>query len=260
MYWEVIKLSNKIYDVFEKIQAEESLKISTISYLNKELQRRNKPQISYVKKRISVIFVIVVMFILLGGSSFRMYYTPNVFIDMDINPSIELIINSFNKVIGVNAYNEDGEKILLNIDVKYKSYDNAIGLLLETMNELGYLTKANLISVTVQSNNKEKESTLLNELALTVNGSLYSESKIETNIFAVSEETKTHANENCVSPAKYLAILELQEVDPYVTIESCRSHTISELKQLTEEHECGIQNHDSEEHKRGNDHEGGHHH
>ncbi|MFP4698093.1 MAG: anti-sigma factor domain-containing protein [Eubacteriales bacterium] len=52
----------------------------------------------------------VCCFILLSGFAF--YHKPYGYINVDINPSVEMTYNYFGKVIKVKALNEDGDKIL----------------------------------------------------------------------------------------------------------------------------------------------------
>ncbi len=57
-----------------------------------------------------------------------------------------------------------------------------------------------------------------------------------TEVYPITVKVKGYACENHVSPAKYLAISELQQADPTATSEDCVDHTIGELRQLTVEH------------------------
>jgi hypothetical protein len=63
----------------------------------------------------------------------------------------------------------------------------------------------------------------------------------DTDIFAVSEEARITAHEHNISTAKYLAIEELQQLDPTVEIEFCKQHTVSKIKELIHEHSCDLE-------------------
>ena len=52
----------------------------------------------------------------------------------------------------------------------------------------------------------------------------------------MSEEVRDCAHDHNLSPAKYLAITQLQEVDPSASYDRCAEHSISEIKELTKEH------------------------
>src|SRR5699024_12320720 len=59
----------------------------------------------------ALIPAIACLFLLFFGGRW-LFFTPTATISMDINPSIELNVNRFNQVIGVQSYNDDGEKLL----------------------------------------------------------------------------------------------------------------------------------------------------
>ena len=59
-------------------------------------------------------------------------------VTMDINPSVEVLLNSQNEVIVVKALNEDG-KSLLDVDVDGLVIDEAIALLVEEAKDDGYI-------------------------------------------------------------------------------------------------------------------------
>lgn len=61
-----------------------------------------------------------VLCVALGG--YHLYFTPTSIISMDINPSIELEINRFDKVIGVDGYNEDGENLVESLHMLNENY------------------------------------------------------------------------------------------------------------------------------------------
>jgi hypothetical protein len=192
--------------------------------------------------------------ILSGAYSYNLYYTPSAYVDMDVNPSLELVLNRFDRVIDTRAYNNDGEAVLKRANIKHKKFDDAIDFLLDTMIAQGYAQEESLISLTLQANDNERESRMLSVIESTVHehhGSAH------INAFSVDENVRNAAHHLDLSPAKYLAIQELIEVDPTVTYDSCRGQSIGEINRRREEH--------SEKHRgnhgdgRGHGHKGGHH-
>jgi hypothetical protein len=114
------------------------------------------------------------------------------------------------------------------------------------------MSKSQLFTATLQMKNDASERGLLDALRSSVDSALQSQNTfVEQDIFAVDSDTKTHAHQHGLTPAKYLAILELQAVDPTATFDNCRSHSIDEIKQQTHEHMNG-------EHGSGSDHTQGH--
>lgn len=91
-------------------------------------------------------------------------YTPQdqifAYVDIDINPSIELVINKDHKVIGVEAINDDAKTLAKNLDIQEKPLDTAIINVIEKSISSGYLNKENagiLFSATLAK--KEEGST-----------------------------------------------------------------------------------------------------
>lgn len=73
------------------------------------------------------------------------YTIPYSYVDIDINPSIELAVNIYDRIIDTKALNEDGEKLLMSKDLRHKSLDNGVRDLLNRAVEQGYLTTENEI-------------------------------------------------------------------------------------------------------------------
>lgn len=61
------------------------------------------------------------------------------YVTIDINPSVELIVNARERVVYVNALNEDAEVLLADLDVIGMRVDDAIDLIIETAIALGYI-------------------------------------------------------------------------------------------------------------------------
>lgn len=80
------------------------------------------------------------------------------YLTIDINPSVELIVNKREKVIYANPLNEDAEVLLADIDLIGMDLDEAVDLIIQTAIELGYIdTEATetFVSVSTISQNSE---------------------------------------------------------------------------------------------------------
>lgn len=71
------------------------------------------------------------VFILFFGSSAYAYYTPAASLKVDINPSLSLDINKWNRIIKYHALNSDGEKVLSGINLKYKPLNEGLDLIVD---------------------------------------------------------------------------------------------------------------------------------
>lgn len=226
-------LENKVKETFAKIKADEQLKEDTYQYLQKKIQPKEK---SY--KRFVIVAVAFVLILITGLFSYTQYTTEAAYLDIDANPSIELTLNKYDRVIGVYAYNADGEEILEKVDVKNKSYQDALKVLIDELFAQGYISDSELFTATLQTRNKQTEQEQLNALQAYIE-TLFAAKKAAPaqDVFTVDAKTKSHAHDENLTPAKYLAIQQLQAEDPTVTIDSCRNHTIGEIKRQTHEHQ-----------------------
>ena len=106
---------NRLKEAFDTVKVREKLKSDT---LNSIYERR---RVSY-KPVLAMAFVLLLM-LSVGGV---LYMTPVSSISVDINPSLELGVNRFDRVISAKAYNSDGEKLLKEVNVLFKKYDDAL--------------------------------------------------------------------------------------------------------------------------------------
>lgn len=229
-------MDNKIIEIFNKVHAEEKLKRKTTNYLYAEMKKRKsmRQKWSYAIACMSLILILIG-----GGFSYNIYFTPIAYIDIDVNPSIELTLNRFGRVIHSNAYNDDGMTLLGKVNLLHADYNKALEKLLAALNGDGYFDEESLLCVTVQADKGDRESLIQDSLQETIDIiSLSHHYNIETDIFTVTEEIKHCAAENHVSPARYLAIQELLEIDSDADFEECKDHSIPELRKQIEEH-CG---------------------
>lgn len=250
-------MKNDISRSFEKIKAEEELKEKTKEAVLKRLNER--PRQKRGVYRFSAALAAAAFLLFFGVGSYQLYFSESSYIDLDVNPSIELSVNRFERVIKASAYNQDGKEVLSGLNLKHKSYKDAVSILLKKIKKNGYLKKNGMISVTVQGKRAVK-SAEIKELQTEINQCVSGhekEHKIE--VYAVSKAVKRKSHHWNVSPAKYLAIKELQRVDQTATVETCRDHSISEIKDYTkkceDEHgENGQQGHEQGHHSHGSHH------
>lgn len=78
-----------------------------------------------------------------------LYFTPTAVISIDVNPSIELDVNRFDQIIGVEGYNEDGQELAASLDVLYKDYESALSEVLEAQWMQDYLQADEMLSIAV---------------------------------------------------------------------------------------------------------------
>jgi hypothetical protein len=102
------------------------------------------------------------LFVLLSGGISYAYYTPTASIEVNINPSIELKVNRWDKILKSVPLNSDGEKVLSTLNIKNKTLNDGLDLIIEEakkdnfINE-SYIESGKVITVSVKDNKLDKK-------------------------------------------------------------------------------------------------------
>lgn len=249
---------NRIRESMEGVKASRELKAGTLRYLEQQRTRRSRP----VWRRGTFYALAAAMCVLfLLGNGWRILYgTPISFISMDVNPSIELGINRYGRVVAAEAYNEDGLGVLQRLSLKNKPYVQAVRSLLEDELYRKYLRGDATLVFTIISDSSEDIREQLDSIDI---GKSYN---IQT--YSSDSHCMEEAHLHDMSFGKYRAYLELAEYDQSVTVEDCHGMSIGEIQDRIEgcrQHEeterstnCGGGNESGDYGNHGG-HHGGHH-
>ncbi len=90
-------------------------------------------------KLISSFMFLVALVTIIIGCTGSVSAATDTYVTLDINPSVELIVNRREKVVYANALNEDGEVLLAELDLIGMDLDAAIELIIQTSIELGFI-------------------------------------------------------------------------------------------------------------------------
>lgn len=214
---------NKIHNSLCNVHAEDTLKSQTKSTVYKNAIRyRNKRRAVSAALTAAMICVLVIGSI--GGYQF--YYTPVYAISIDINPSIELGINRFDKVVDVTGYNDDGTTLAESVDVKNMNYTDALQALLGTETVRGYTDNGADVVVAVSGDDEQKTSEMVTAVQGCHNGNM--------NLYCYGSDSETvqEAHDHDLSLGKYRAYLELKEYDPNISADDIRNMSMREIRDL----------------------------
>ena len=151
-------MNRDIHDAFDQVRADEHLKASTQRFLRKA--RRKKSVLFIQTPRFAAVMAsLLVCALCLGGFSYL--NAPVSYISIDVNPSIELTLNRLHRVVSAEAFNDDAQIVLQNVNVKGMAYTQAIDTLLESAAMQPYLTDDAVLSFMVAADNKKTEALLL---------------------------------------------------------------------------------------------------
>lgn len=168
----------------------------------------------------------------LGVSGARLYRQPVSLVSIDVNPSVELVLNRFDRVVSVTAMNDEGKAIVEDINVKNKNYTDAFDAMIISPALSGYITDTSLIAFSVSSKSVQKEDKILTGLRkLADDDILMSHHSAQVEYYTVDQELVDDAHLYGVSPGKYLYLLKLQEISPDIDIKTYTHHGIHEIQE-----------------------------
>lgn len=259
-------MSNNIKEAFDCITATPELRERTARAVAQAAVRRRTFPLSH-PMRLAAVTACLAILLLLGG--YRLYMTPVATISVDINPSIELSINRFDRIVGTRAFNEDGRAVLAAVDLQNMRYTDALSVLLGSDALSGYLSEDADISITVLGDSEAHSEEILN----CVRTEPYAQKE---NVYCGSghHEDVAAAHAAGLSLGKYEAYLILHELDSTITPEDVREVSMRDIRLWIEalggsapdsehstdtEHDTGTENHTSQSHgSNGHSHGNGH--
>lgn len=209
-------------ELFGPIRAEEPLKARTRAFLAEKTRGYAGAGAENTRRRVLAAACACALLALLGGR--WLYFTPTAEISIDINPSIELSVNRFDRVILVNGFNEDGRELSSRLDVKYKPYTEAVEQILNDDGVAALLSGDEIMAITVTGSNGRQSASILSSVETCAAG------RHNIDCYAALPEEAAAAHEAGLSCGKYRAFLELQRLDPDITPEAVQGMTMREIR------------------------------
>ena len=188
------------------------------------------------------------------GTGTWAYASPYSYVSLDVNPSIEFIVNRFDRVLEATAMNEDGDEILKEVylsDLKNKTIHSALTAAVEQISQAGYFdndTEAELVITTSAKNDKKAED-LAQELHETVDTGLAEKGQeIEVESYSVGLDQVEKAKELGATPGKLNLVENLQAsaADPEtINVEEWLNKPVKEIIKATRENKKATTDADS---------------
>ena len=165
------------------------------------------------------------------------YYTPYSYVSVDINPSLELSVNRFDKVIDVHAFNEDAQKLIdTSANIKNKGIDIALEQIIDNAADKGYLKKnaENSVMIVVSSSSKKEEAALTDKISKASTAAM---SKVSSSYEVILEKTQVEsfkkAHKDNISPGKVILANEFKEAKPELNEEEIKQMPLQQaIKQI----------------------------
>lgn len=84
----------------------------------------------------------LIFFTSIGGGAYA-YYTPTTSVVVDINPSLELKLNRWNRIIKTIPLNHEGEQLANSLNIKNKDIDTGLTMLLDEAEKESFILTPN---------------------------------------------------------------------------------------------------------------------
>lgn len=215
-------------EAFSQIHAEDGLKVKTKTLLARQINKK-KTRAFLIFRTTSVLKTTAAAACLLiavtaGGA--WLYLTPSAYISIDINPSLELGVNRFDRIVSIEAFNSDGQELAEQLDIRYMDYNEALEELLSEQTVEAYLEDGAVMAVTVAGSDEEKTDQILKNVETCTAG----HSNISCHSGDMAEIHEAHSEG--LSFGKYRAYLKLKSLDPSVTPDDIRDLSMKEIRDL----------------------------
>lgn len=234
----------RIIRYFDQIKADEELKEKTKSYIRERIAAENEnndkltssphsaKERKHTLKKLSLaaLPIAACMIVMIGGYAY--YKTPINYISFDINPSVELGLNRFDRVIEAEAINADGNNLLNGAKILNMSAGDAIEELSLKAEEKGYVRDdgSTVIAVTALSKQHDEAAKIRDQADKTLR-TMISKRTLNAVVYTDSADLllRTEAREVGLSPGKYKLILLLQSLASGVEIDQYRNTRITDI-------------------------------
>ncbi|MBR2155544.1 MAG: PepSY domain-containing protein [Clostridia bacterium] len=165
-------------------------------------------------------------------------------IELDVNPSIQLEVNSKERVIAVSPLNEDAKIVVGDMDFKGSDVDVAVNALIGSMLRNGYINDmANSILLSVNNDDPAKGAELQSRLSEEINTLLQTETfegaVLSQNITA-DQELDALAQQHGITAGKAKLVQQITAQNAMHTFEELAPLSINELNLLSSS--AGLEN------------------
>lgn len=163
--------------------------------------------------------LIAVVGLVVGNSISKNNKAYNAIVQVDVNPSIEMVVDEKNQVLSVRGLNDEGKMVLEGEAFIGKNVDDVVGEIIRIETELGYLVVGkddNKVTVTVSAETDKISEKINTQIYGTI-------AKVceELNLTAVIEKAKGYVIDEIKALAK--------ELDPTLTEEEINNFTYTQL-------------------------------
>lgn len=215
-------MDEQLREAFAQVRAEEDLKKRTLDYLSQKAGGWSS--VSRRRARPWAMAAACAACMLMTIGSLWLYFTPAAYISVDVNPSVELTVNRFDRVISLKGLNDDGAALAEDLNVRFLEYTEALEQVLNSDTIADLLSQEETVSITVAGDDEARTAEMLSQVSACAAG------RGNTLCHSTDLQTAQAAHDQGLSCGKYRMLLELQALDPAVTAEDIRGMTMKQLQ------------------------------
>lgn len=155
-------------------------------------------------KKISAVAAILVATVVLSLGGYKVYATPVNYLSVDINPSVKLGINLFDKVIEIVPLNKEAKEIVDDLELKNENIEDAVSKIILEATKEGYIDEEaedNAVLITSYSDNDKKADKIKDKVEKKVKEELDKE-EVVVEIIEEKLEKKEHMTEDIKGEAQ----------------------------------------------------------
>ncbi|MDE7361889.1 MAG: hypothetical protein K2N38_08135 [Oscillospiraceae bacterium] len=218
-------MDDKIRTVFDSIHADDELKSKTLAYIAKKSHGYPSRR-KMIRRRIITAVSAAACLVLTAAVGAKLFFTSTSYICIEINPSLELGINCFDRVVEVSPLNDDGRVLAESLNIKFIDYDAALERIMDNSRIETLLSQNEIMTITVIDTENEQSSVILSNVKACADR--YENVCCDS----ASSSEAAAAREIGLPCGKYRAYLELLELDSGITPEEVNEMTMREIYEL----------------------------
>lgn len=231
-------MEDKIRNALDSVEASERLKRNIKANVRRKTLDYGRDVARLRQQRRGLAGCLVCLTLVLAGMG--LWKIPVTSIGLDVNPSVELQVNRFDRVIRLKGCNEDGMVLAERFHLEGRPYDEAVQRLLISDELAPYLENGSTFVITVSGSDEDHTQQMLNKVACRA----YSLAEDE-NVFCIRADgaTAKAASRVGLSVARYQAWQKLLQEDPQLPPEAVLELTVEQIQELIHgenlENPCG---------------------
>lgn len=152
--------------------------------------------------------------VMLTVSAAWAYFTPSMYVSLDVNPSIEYSVNRFDRVLSVRAVNDDGTDILKDLNLTNKTIDEAVKDTVQEISKKGYFkgTDPGGVEIATSGDDRQNADNLARKLESAVKQATGDNAvPVEVEAVSVDQQQLTDAHKLGTTPGKLNLVEKLKQ-------------------------------------------------